>query len=193
MILAPMRFKSFVWPHNPRVYSIAFQRKIAAHKIPFGLHYLQSLGQTGRVLRGEGEFVGENAYDTFKELATVFYEETPGVLVHPVWMTTTAWFAGLELRQEPRRDYVAYSFEFWEVEGGAGDAKLTTRAVESGQENGEDGLAQARQGQWHTVVRGDTLWELARRYGVELSRIIELNPTIRNPNLIYPGQKVRLS
>ena len=98
-----MRFKNFVWPHNPRVYSIAFERKLATHKIPFGLHYLQSLGQTRRVLKGEGEFVGENAYELFKQLATVFYEETPGVLVHPVWMTTTAWFAGLELRQMPRR------------------------------------------------------------------------------------------
>ena len=115
MILSPMRFKNFVWPHNPRVYSITYERKLAAHKIPFGRHYLQSLGQTRRVLRGEGEFVGEGAYDTFKALANVFYEEAPGVLVHPVWMTTTAWFAGLELRQEPRRDYVAYAFEFWEV------------------------------------------------------------------------------
>ncbi len=119
MILSPMRFKNFVWPHNPRVYSIAFERKLAAHKIPFGRHVIQSLGQTRRVLRGEGEFVGQGAYDTFKKLASVFYEETPGVLVHPVWMTTTAWFAALELRQRPRRDYAAYSFEFWEVVEGA--------------------------------------------------------------------------
>jgi spore coat assembly protein SafA len=43
------------------------------------------------------------------------------------------------------------------------------------------------------VVRGDTLWALARRYGVALERIIALNPDIRNPNLIYPGQRVRIS
>ena len=41
MILSPMRFKSFVWPHNPRVYSITYERKLAAHKIPFGRHCLQ--------------------------------------------------------------------------------------------------------------------------------------------------------
>jgi len=194
MILAPMRFKNFVWPHNPRVYSIAFERKLAVHKIPFGLHYLQSLGQTRRVLRGEGEFVGEHAYDTFKALATVFYEETPGVLVHPVWMTTTAWFAALELRQAPRRDYVAYSFEFWEVESGAGTPTLTTRPIQSGGEGSGEGEAEeTAQGQYHTVVRGDTLWELSRRYGVPLNRIVELNPSIRNPNLIYPGQRVRLT
>ena len=86
VILSPMRFKNFVWPHNPRVYSITFERKMAVHKIPFGRHRLQSLGQTRRVLKGQGEFAGEGAYDTFKKLASVFYEETPGVLVHPVWM-----------------------------------------------------------------------------------------------------------
>ena len=88
MILSPMRFKNFVWPHNPRTYTITYERNIAVHKIPFGRHYLQSLGQTRRVLKGEGEFVGDEAYNTFKALANVFYEETPGVLVHPVWMTT---------------------------------------------------------------------------------------------------------
>ena len=190
MILSPMRFKNFVWPHNPRVYSITYERKLAVHKIPFGRHYLQSLGQTRRVLKGDGEFVGEGAYDTFKELATVFYDETPGVLVHPVWMTTTAWFAALELRQQPRRDYVAYSFEFWEVVDGSAATTLSTRPVETA------GTAQDVQGQqggqWHTVVRGDTLWALSVRYGVALEKLIELNPDIRNPNLIYVGQKVRI-
>lgn len=190
MILSPMRFKNFVWPHNPRVYSITYERKLAVHKIPFGRHYLQSLGQTRRVLRGEGAFVGEGAYDTFKELASVFYEETPGTLVHPVWMTTTAWFAGLELRQEPRRDYVAYTFEFWEVMADGNTTALEGRPVtKPGPQTADTGQGAI----WHTVARGDTLWGIARRYGVALSRIIALNPGIRNPNLIYPGQRVRIS
>ena len=201
MILSPMRFKNFVWPHNPRVYSITYERKIAVHKIPFGRHYLQSLGQTRRVLKGEGEFVGEGAYDTFKKLATVFYEETPGVLVHPVWTTTTAWFAGLELRQEPRRDYVAYSFEFWEVMSDS-TTELATVTVNSegtasngGAASGSApsaGTAAPAREEWYTVVKGDTLWGLSKRYGVALSTIIALNPQIRNPNLIYVGQKVRI-
>ena len=192
MILSPMRFKNFVWPHNPRVYSITYERKLAVHKIPFGRHYLQSLGQTRRVLKGEGEFVGEGAYDTFKALASIFYEETPGTLVHPVWMTTTAWFAGLELRQEPRRDYVAYSFEFWEVLSNNSTTGLASVEVNSGETAADSGTA-AAQGEWHTVVKGDTLWELSKRYGVPLSQIISLNPDIRNPNLIYVGQRVRIT
>ena len=196
MILSPMRFKNVVWPHNPRVYSITYERKIAVHKIPFGRHYLQSLGQTRRVLKGEGEFVGAGAYDKFKELATVFYEETPGTLVHPVWVTTTAWFAGLELRQEPRRDYVAYSFEFWEVMPDGNTTELTAAAASPGAApaggGAASGSASAAQEGWYTVVKGDTLWGLSRRYGVALSQIIALNPQISNPNLIYVGQKVRI-
>ena len=68
MNLSPMRFKNFVWPHNPRTYTITFEREMALHKIPFGRHYLQSLGQTRRVLRGEGEFAGAGAYETFQQL-----------------------------------------------------------------------------------------------------------------------------
>lgn len=194
MILSPMRFKNFIWPHNPRVYTITYERKIAAHKIPFGRHYLQSLGQTRRVLKGNGEFVGEEAYNKFSELATIFYEESPGVLVHPIWVTTTAWFVGLEVRQEPRRDYVAYSFEFWEVFGD----ENTALKVQSLRQAAPIGTMQSLDGGdgqavWHTVVQGDTLWELANRYGVALDRLVALNPDISNPNLIYIGQKVRVS
>ena len=188
MILSPMRFKNFVWPHNPRTYTIIYERNIAVHKIPFGRHYLQSLGQTRRVLKGEGEFVGDEAYNTFKALANVFYEETPGVLVHPVWMTTTAWFAGLELRQEPRRDYAAYSFEFWEVMSDGNTTELTTVTAGSGGTSG----AAAQQGEWYTVVRGDTLWALAGRYGISLAELVALNPQIKNPNLIRAGEEVRV-
>jgi spore coat assembly protein SafA len=120
-------------------------------------------------------------------LATVFYEETPGVLVHPVWSTTTAWFVGLELEQEPRSDYVKYSFEFWEASSGLTD-KLTETKLTSSVTTSSAGTAV-----YHTVVRGDTLWALSKKYGVTLSAVIAWNPQIKNPNLIYPGQKVRVS
>lgn len=191
MVLTPMRFKHFVWPHNPKTYSITYERKIAVHKIPFGRHCLQSLGQTRRVLKGEGEFVGENAYDTFKKLASVFYEETPGMLVHPVWMSTSAWFAGLELKQKPRRDYVAYSFEFWEVVGNP-QTKLSLKEPSPSTTGAAAPAAGAIQQIWHAVAKGETLWGLSRRYGVPLNTILALNPAIRNPNLIYVGQKVRI-
>jgi uncharacterized YkwD family protein/spore coat assembly protein SafA len=44
----------------------------------------------------------------------------------------------------------------------------------------------------HTVKSGDTLWLIAQRYQVGLSEIIKANPQFKNPNLIYPGQKVNI-
>ena len=40
----------------------------------------------------------------------------------------------------------------------------------------------------HTVAAGDTMWKLAVRYQVGTSEIIQANPQVSNPNLIYPGQ-----
>lgn len=43
----------------------------------------------------------------------------------------------------------------------------------------------------YTVKRGDNLWNIAKRHGVSLQSILEIN-IIQNPNLIYPGQKIRI-
>lgn len=42
----------------------------------------------------------------------------------------------------------------------------------------------------YTVVKGDSLWKIAVKYQVGLSEIISANPQFKNPNLIYPGDKV---
>ena len=39
----------------------------------------------------------------------------------------------------------------------------------------------------HTVQSGDTMWKLAVRYKVGTSEIIQANPQVKNPDLIYPG------
>ncbi len=44
----------------------------------------------------------------------------------------------------------------------------------------------------YTVKRGNTLSQIARTYGVSIASIVEAN-NIQNPNLIYPGQKLRIT
>ena len=104
MLLKPMRFKDYTWPHNPEIYAVEYRRQIAAHKIPLGGWYLQDLGRTYRIFRGEGTFAGERAYEEFQTLAEVFDQTGPGLLVHPVWRTVSAYFVTLELMEEPKRD-----------------------------------------------------------------------------------------
>ena len=46
--------------------------------------------------------------------------------------------------------------------------------------------------QIYTVQSGDSLWKIAVRYQVGITEIIQANPQFKNPNLIYPGQKVNI-
>ncbi|MFR3665391.1 LysM peptidoglycan-binding domain-containing protein [Flintibacter sp.] len=186
-----MRYKEYVWPHNPRVYSIDYERIMAVNKVPFGLYYLQDLGRTRRVMKGEGEFIGEDAYTQFGQLANVFYSGGPGQLIHPLWQTANAYFVSLRLEQEPMRDYVRYSFEFWE-EANYYSGQVRTWTAQTSQSSGSDQAAQAIP-IYYQVVKGDTLWSIAMRYGMALSDLIALNPQIKNPNLIHIGDEVRVS
>ena len=196
--LAAMRYKDYVWPHNPRVYTIEYHRDMAVQKFPMGVYHLQDLGRSYRVLKGEGEFVGPEAYDQFKELASLFYAGGTGPLIHPVWQSASAYFVELSLRQEPRPDYVSYTFTFWE--GPSETPGLKEYGTERTGESVDGGTGSAGTGAEstagsavrHTVRRGETLWGIAREYGVGLTEVIALNPQIKNPNLIYPGEEVRV-
>ena len=187
MQLTPMRYKDYIWPYNPATYSITYERQVAVHKVPFGRYYMQDLGMGCRVMRGQGEFAGEGAYDEFKKLATVFYGGGPGVLVHPVWQIANAYFTSLKLEQEPLPDYVRYSFEFRERYDGyseemsALDAAGETTA-QTAESTGQENVC--------TVVSGDTLWGIAQRYDVALEELLRANPGIKNPNLIRVGDRV---
>lgn len=44
----------------------------------------------------------------------------------------------------------------------------------------------------HTVVSGNSMWKIAVKYQVGLSEIISANPHIKDPALIYPGQKITI-
>ncbi len=188
MTLSPMRYKTFVWPHNPRIYEIDFRRSVAQHKVPFGYYTLQDLGRGCRVMKGEGEFCGSGAYAQFGKLACLFYEGTPGILTHPLWQTSSAYLVELSLRQEPTEDYVAYSFEFWEDYEGYGTAAKKIAAAAS--VAGLVGAAAAGV-KWHTVRYGENLWSIARDNDLTLAGLVALNPQVKNPNLIAAGDRLR--
>lgn len=46
-------------------------------------------------------------------------------------------------------------------------------------------------GDYYVVRPGDSLWSVAQRYGTTVSELTRFN-NLHNPNLIYPGQVIRV-
>ena len=44
----------------------------------------------------------------------------------------------------------------------------------------------------HTIVRGDSLFKIAKQYNTTVNKLIELNK-LKNSNLIYPGQVIKVN
>lgn len=44
----------------------------------------------------------------------------------------------------------------------------------------------------YTVQPGDSLWKIAVRYEIGISELIQANPQIKTPSLIYVGQKITI-
>ena len=59
--------------------------------------------------------------------------------------------------------------EMEEVDGGAARKKVIT----------------------YVVVKGDTLWGIAKTFGVTVNQLVEWN-NIPNRNLIHPGDKIKI-
>ena len=62
---------------------------------------------------------------------------------------------------------------------------LTNSTIQGNEERGTGSIT-------YTVQRGNTLSQIAREYNVSVEHIVELND-IENPNLIFPGQKLRIT
>jgi len=48
------------------------------------------------------------------------------------------------------------------------------------------------QGNVHIVQRGESMWKIAVKYQIGVSEIIQANPQVKNPNMIYPNQKLNI-
>lgn len=174
-MLSSMRYKEFVWPHNPQSFSVHYERPCAVLWSPVGGWVVQELGSPARVMEGEGVFYGPDAYARFRELEAVFRQGGAGELIHPVWPGASAFFTRLELRQSPMPDYVAYSFAFRE-DGSAGQGQT----------------AQIGEAEYHQMAEGESFWAAAAALGLDEAALLALNPWLENPNALKAGDRLRV-
>lgn len=111
-----MKFKDYVWGNNPYTCSYTSQRDIVKHRYPeLSGAELEGFSADGAVVTGSGEFFGEGAYNKWMELVEIYKDNAVGEFFHPVFRDIThAAMKKLDATVEPRENYVAYTFEFWE-------------------------------------------------------------------------------
>lgn len=123
--MTQMQFKTFTWPNNPERYQVEFVRPVVYRKNDAGQEVFVGLGGNCRSMTGSGAFVGEDAYENFKKLEALVYENTTGTLTHPVWQSSKVYFTRLKLLQEPIENYVAYEFTFQEADASGAIPKMS--------------------------------------------------------------------
>lgn len=111
-----MKFKVFTWPNNPETFRIRMFREPEYTIDENGKYNYSGVGPFCREISGSGVFYGKYAYEDFNTLQAIMAIGTAGDLVHPIWGTIYAYLTGLEMQQESREGYVAYSFTFREAD-----------------------------------------------------------------------------
>ena len=149
MNLNVMKYKNYVWPHNPSTINISVQRDLKEINLPFKGSIIQDFGREKRVVTGHGQFFGENCIEQFESLFSWFKQGSIGYLALPGMNSFLAAFKELRLVGNVLPNIVNYSFEFWE------DLSLGTNIVDL-------------QDEYYTALEGDTLWSIAIRYKTTL-------------------------
>ncbi|MCI1955711.1 MAG: LysM peptidoglycan-binding domain-containing protein [Oscillospiraceae bacterium] len=172
MNLARMSFKGYVWPRNPETIQIGRGRSVAEFQIPQGARAVQDNGAAPRKVTGSGRFTGAGAMEEFSRLSAVFSAGGSGTLRLPGTAPFQAVFASLVLKGQPRPNCAGYEFTFLEdsyaVPERAGEARVF---VCSG---------------------GETLWDVANRYGTDVDTLRAANPQIEWPNALAAGEEVNV-
>ena len=106
-----LKYKDHTWPNDPQTYREVLSRE-PLYLTKDGVTSYSGISATHRVITGSGSFFGAGAYEAFKELMELAEDDSPGELVHPVWGNHYCYLTKLEFTQEPREDFVSYSFEF---------------------------------------------------------------------------------
>lgn len=109
-----LKYKTYTWPTDPHTYREVLHRE-PLYTTQNGVSTYSKMGATHRVITGSGCFFGSDAYEDFQKLIDLAEDNSPGSLVHPVWGERHCYFTKLEMIQEPREDFVSYSFEFTEA------------------------------------------------------------------------------
>lgn len=171
MRLAVMRYKGRAWEHNPQTLKISSHRSLSEQGVAGGDSVVRDFGERSRVITGSGQISGDDCISKFAQLVALQNQSDSGILSLPDIAPFYAFFKSVELACDPTPELITYKFEFVE--------DLSRGRIES-------------EKRYHTVSEDETLWDISYRYGVDIERLVELNPTIKRVDELTAESRVRV-
>lgn len=169
-----MRFMGYTLHHNPHTLQVISNANISQYCIPDFTELTESIGSKATVVKGEGVFYGENAFEQFAELKQLAKARKADVLsvsgINPFY----AYLSELKLKCTPVDDYVEYSFTFIESEDYT--YKENSTAPNS-----------------YIVKQTEDLWDISCKLNIPIERLISLNPQLKNTYDISEGDVIRIN
>lgn len=173
MIHSTMQYKDYIWSHNPKIINISSDRDVKESTIPYAGNEFQDYGRKKRIVKGIGEFFGNDCLDQYNALFNIFKSGTLGYLSLPNITPFLAAFKSLKIEGKSKPNVLSYSFEFWEYIKKENNIKKIFK-------------------NFHEVLENETLWDIAYLYDVEIETLLKLNKNIKNPNNLTVGERVYL-
>lgn len=171
MKLALMRFKGFTLWCNPLSVEIQSEKNNIAYTLPYSGEIFEDIGLKCRVIKGKGVLKGENCIEQYASLRALQSEKGEGVLSLPGCLPMKAYFTELNALADITPDTISYSFVFTEASSKQTDLPLYKE---------------------HTVKDGETLYDIAAKYSVDVGVLVELNPSICRPDELKGGERIKL-
>ena len=168
-----MRFSGLTLHHNPSEIELLDVSELSEDLVIGCMPFVCCNGEKAAVLRGEGVFYGENAFEQYLALRDLYKNGTGGALSVSGIRPFYAFLARLGLKCMPVDDVVEYSFTFIEA-----PSLVPT-------ENSTAPL-------FHTAADGQDLWDISGITGVSVDTLVMLNPQLKSPCEVSDGDKIRV-
>lgn len=206
-LLPSIRYKGFTFPFNPASTEYKIDRSYIKHKYPeIKGTELEDLGPNACVISGDGAFFGPSAYNNWDRLVREYKKGGVGSVYHPIFKDITrGLMVSLHAKVDPIPQYVSYTFEIVADTApsvneclGKYISVLSSPVDTGGVDNGGSGGGNGNSGSLvHIVVKGECLSVICARYAAQFGttiswRKIATHNNMKNPHLIFPGDKINI-
>lgn len=169
--MIPISFGDFVWEINPTKLKVRYERVGAERELPYYGAVLDARERRLRRVDGEGVFAGPRYWEKFSGLEDVFLGGEERLLTLPGLRPFRAVFTDLEEGYSGGEEALSYRFSF--VEARVSQGRVLPEFI-------------------RTEREGENLWDIAFRYGLELSHLAEKNGHLFDLGWLEKGERVWL-